>query len=128
MFDDSAFLNDAKNGAQVLKIMPTNAAGGEEDRLNASDPQKTSLSQIFKPSIVLGENVRNAYGYLNLDGGWVDSKKGVEIAIQAVRDLGGQIHSGKEVSELLKTDSRTRGVKCKDGSEFEADIVVIATG
>ena len=130
MFDDGAFLNDVKNGAHVRKLQPCDVTRGHKGTSAASpsDSQKSTLSEIFQPDIILGENVSNAHGYLNVDGGWVNSKKGVEIAIQKVRDLGGQIHSGKEVAELIKAGSRTRGVRCKDGSEFDADIVVLATG
>lgn len=70
----------------------------------------------------------NAHGYLNIDGGWVYSTGGVERAMQLVRELGGQIIPGKEVISLIKSGHMTKGVKCGDGNEFAADVVVLATG
>lgn len=128
MFDDGAFLNDVKHGARVKKFQPGGVDHAHEGASPLDTHESSTLTEIFRPDISLGENVSDAYSYLNVDGGWVNSKKGVEIAMQMVRDLGGQIHSGKEVAELIKAGSRTSGVRCKDGSVFDADIVVLATG
>jgi len=69
-------------------------------------------------------------GYFNYDGGWADAQKGIEQALLKVKELGGEVYAGKTVNGLLKTPdgSRTCGVECSDGSVYNADLVVMATG
>jgi sarcosine oxidase / L-pipecolate oxidase len=69
-------------------------------------------------------------GYLNLDGGWADARKGIERALLKVQELGGKVYAGKTMSKLLKTSDglQTRGVECLDGSSYEADLVIVAAG
>ena len=127
MYEDALYQNDVKLGARVERLQPSNYAKNENGSQESRADSKT-LSQILGSDIGVGERICSAYGYLNADGGWVNSRKAMERAMCLVQNLGGRIIAGKEVSELVKTDSHTSGVKCKDGSEYSADIVVIATG
>lgn len=97
------------------------------------------LRELFPPGVTLGPKLSgsNVHGYLNEDGGWAYAEGGVARAIELVRARGGVVLAGKEVVELLKSESsvsvtgdgsRTTGVRCKDQTEYMADVVVLATG
>jgi len=70
-----------------------------------------------------------ASGYFNKEGGWANATRGVARGIELVRELGGSVEGGKVVKALAKDrKGKTRGVKCADGEEISADLVVLATG
>lgn len=88
-------------------------------------------------SVRLGPALLRAHAYMNYDGGWAHAEAGISRAIDRVRALGGTVLAGKKVVELLKepmidgnqsNSLKTKGVRCADGSEFNADIVILATG
>lgn len=101
----------------------------------------TSLSEVFPPDIDLGPSITGSHGYVNYDSGWVDAGGAMHRAIDLVKALGGRVLAGKEIVALLKSEEteqkeaetqkneiRTVGVRCKDGSQYLADVVLIATG
>ena len=45
-----------------------------------------------------------------------------------VESLGGKVIPAKAVSNLIQKDGKTVGVNCEDGSSYDADLVVIASG
>ncbi|KAL5483192.1 hypothetical protein ACEPAI_8421 [Sanghuangporus weigelae] len=125
-----AFQNDHKHGARIKKIA-TLIESDETGRLATSEADKletVTLEEIFDPGVSVGSSISRTHGYFNEDGGWVYSKRAMERAMELVEKLDGKIIPGKEVSSTIKDQSRTRGVKCKDGSEFAADIVILAIG
>lgn len=67
-------------------------------------------------------------GYLNQSGGWANAAQSVRLMMQSVIAAGGTIVAGKAVKKLLQDHERTTGVKCVDGTVFQADIVILATG
>lgn len=67
-------------------------------------------------------------GYLNQSGGWASAAQSVRLMMQSVIAAGGTIVAGKAVKKLLQDHERTTGVKCVDGTVFQADIVILATG
>ncbi|KII95698.1 hypothetical protein PLICRDRAFT_150559 [Plicaturopsis crispa FD-325 SS-3] len=70
-----------------------------------------------------------AKGYLNLDGGWAAAAHGVSSAIRKVIAMGGTVVPGKVVRQLIRTpEGRTAGVECADGTRFDADLVILASG
>ncbi|KAF7353931.1 DAO domain-containing protein [Mycena venus] len=90
---------------------------------------QTALRQVFPPEAAIA-NFENITGYLNRDGGWANAGQGVYLLMNQVRALGGKIHAGKAAVELIQQGEslKTTGVRCSDGSVFEADLVVLATG
>ena len=50
--------------------------------------------------------------------------------IDRVTQMGATILLGKEVKELIKDENgfETTGVRCSDGSQYDADLVVLALG
>ncbi|THH03815.1 hypothetical protein EW145_g5985 [Phellinidium pouzarii] len=144
IYADDAYKNDVAQGARVKRLV-TSGVNLSDERVDVdssvrSPDESIMLSELFHPEIPLGEKVKSAHAYLNVDGGWAFAEGGVRRAMQHVENLGGKILPAKDVSMLLKTEladikespdrqkSRTKGVKCKDGSEYAADIVVLATG
>lgn len=67
-------------------------------------------------------------GYFNRDGGWAFAAQGVRLLQSKVEYLGGKVFAAKPVSKLIQHDGKTTGVQCTDGSSYEADLVVIASG
>lgn len=68
-----------------------------------------------------------------------EAERALSIGMQMVLDLGGQIGAGMEVDGLLLSKSpegdnaagakrSARGVRLKDGTILEADLVICATG
>ncbi|KAH9856011.1 FAD dependent oxidoreductase [Lenzites betulinus] len=109
-YTDKAYENDVVLGARVEHL---------------SDPD--AARNVFPPSIsvAIPEHTR---GYLNRDGGWAFASQGIRHLMEKVSSLGGKIVPGKAVAELLKEDTKTVGVRCEDGTIFEADLTVLAVG
>ncbi|KAI0332963.1 FAD dependent oxidoreductase [Cubamyces sp. BRFM 1775] len=109
-YTDKAYENDVALGARI-------------EYLSSSD----GVRKIFPPSVNIAVP-EHARGYLNRDGGWAFASQGISRMMDKVTSLGGKILPGKPVSELLKTDGRTTGVRCEDGSVFDAHLVVLSAG
>ncbi|KAJ6631614.1 FAD dependent oxidoreductase [Mycena sp. CBHHK59/15] len=88
---------------------------------------QTTMRQVF-PSGVEAGSFSGKSGYLNRDGGWANAGQGVAILMSKVAALNGKIIGGKNASELIQHGQKTTGVRCSDGTVFEADLVVLATG
>lgn len=67
-------------------------------------------------------------GYLNRDSGWANAAQGIANLIPKVTALGGQILTNRSVTDLVMHDGKTTGVRCLDGTVFEAALVILATG
>ncbi|KAI0365586.1 FAD dependent oxidoreductase [Pilatotrama ljubarskyi] len=109
-YTDQAYENDVALGARIEHL---------------SDPE--AVRKVFPPSVnvAIPEHAR---GYLNRDGGWAFASQGIALMMEKVASLGGKIVPGKPVAELVKSDGKTTGVICEDGSVFEADLVVLSVG
>jgi sarcosine oxidase/L-pipecolate oxidase len=87
-----------------------------------------AVRKVFPEDVELGP-LSDAAGYLNHDGGWANASKGIRAIATRVITLGAKIHTGKTVEALLRReDGRTVGVRCADGTEYRADVVILATG
>ena len=128
MFSGSTFTNDVAHGARVKKVL--GASASPKEIAKTSKNELISLQELFPGEIPLGRRMASACGFFNFDGGWAYAEGGVARATELVRAKGGKVLARKEVVRLLKSDNgkRTKGVRCKDGSVYEADMVVIATG
>lgn len=109
-YAEAAYENDRELGARVVPLR------GSED-----------FASAFPPSISLA-SFDKRFGYLNRDGGWAYAGQGLSLMIEKVRALGGKVLAGKSFKELVAEDGKCRKVVCTDGSEYEADHVVVATG
>ncbi|KAH8115300.1 FAD dependent oxidoreductase [Phellopilus nigrolimitatus] len=130
IYVDGAYVNDIAHGARVKKVAPSapvpmSKCGTENDTV--------ALAELF-PGVPLGPAVAGKHGYLNVDGGWAYAEGGVARAMQLVTERGGRFlrerksRNSVRIPDKVVKRSRTTGVKCKDGSEYPADIVVLATG
>ncbi|KAJ6520741.1 FAD dependent oxidoreductase [Mycena capillaripes] len=97
-------------------------------RVESLDDQST-LREVFPPGVQVGSFWGHA-GYLNRDGGWANAGQGVSILMNKVTALNGKIIGGKNAVELLQQGNnlKTTGVRCSDGTVFEAELVILATG
>ncbi len=68
-------------------------------------------------------------GYYNPVGGFVESGKVVSRLItQEAEALGVELHEGQTFERFIENGSRIGGVITRDGSQYEADTVVVAAG
>lgn len=110
-YGDGAYQNDVALGVR-LKDLKT--------------PEE--IKSIF-PSGVKTASFEGSSGYINYDGGWAFASQGVAVLLERVKKLGAVVYPGKGVVDLIKgEDGKTRGVKASDGSSYDADLVVIASG
>ena len=110
-YADQSYVNDCAFGARVAHL---------ED--------VAALRAIFPSDVKIG-SFEGAEGYLNRDGGWAAAAQGVEIILNKVRNEGVRVLAGKAVVELVKNaEGQTVGVKCQDGTIFDADLIVVASG
>jgi sarcosine oxidase/L-pipecolate oxidase len=109
VYSDHAYENDVKIGARVEQCK-TPAA------VRAYIPPATNPS------------FEGFAGYLNRDGGWVESGRAVALLLGEITRLGARVVEGCKVSKLVQTDGRTTGVECEDGRTFGAEKIVLALG
>ena len=110
MYSDKSYTNDIALGARIEDLTTPEA-----------------IHAIFPPGVPT-VSFEGTSGYLNRDGGWAFAEQGVFQLMQKVQKQGAQIIAGKSVVELVKKEGRTGGVKCADGTAYDADLVVIASG
>ncbi|KAM5542918.1 hypothetical protein V8D89_003302 [Ganoderma adspersum] len=109
-YTDQAYENDKAAGAAA------------EPLLNPKD-----IRSVF-PSTANVSLADDARGFLNRDGGWAFASQGIQRMMDKVTALGGTIVGGRAVSELCQSNGRVSIVRCADGSAYDADLVVLATG
>jgi sarcosine oxidase/L-pipecolate oxidase len=115
-YSRESYNNDLAIGADVTLLETP-------DALRSAFPSSTPVASLDSKT-----------GYLNKDGGWADAGKGLKRMINRVTQMGATIISGKEVKELVKelikdgTGFKTIGVRCSDGSQYDASLVVSALG
>ncbi|KAH7883202.1 FAD dependent oxidoreductase [Phlebopus sp. FC_14] len=115
-----AYDNDFQNGANVA-LLPT-----AESIRNAFP---SSLHSDTDSGNDLIGDFTGYTGYFNNDGGWAEAERAVSILFRLVRKEGGVVVPGKEVVDLLRnTSGCTEGVRCKDGTVYSADRVIVASG
>ncbi|KIY50276.1 FAD dependent oxidoreductase [Fistulina hepatica ATCC 64428] len=109
-YNDASFANDLALGCVVKNV---GAGAGIRD--------------VFPPDTPTGD-FASCTGYLNKSNGYAVASQGLKRLTAKVVDLGAQIMTGKTVVQLLKTNGRTTGVLCDDGTIIEGSVTVIATG
>lgn len=110
VYTDQAYHNDIALGAKI------------RDLKNTQD-----IQSIFPPGVKTA-SFEGRTGYLNLEGGWAYASQSMLLLMIKVANIGAKIHPARAVTELVKENGRTKGVRCADGSEYEADLVVLASG
>lgn len=109
-YTDGAYRNDVALGARI------------QDLANS-----TAIRAVF-PSTCRIATFEEQAGYLNRDGGWANAGFGLSQLLKEVSSMGGKLLPGKGVTKLVRDAGRTTGVQCTDGTLFDADLVVLATG
>lgn len=116
-YTDESFLNDLELGCSLVLL-----------------PDPASIRSAFPTGVPVGSfeedgsNSSHRTGYLNRDGGWADAGQGVSILLSKIQELGAKVQSGKSVSSIQQHDGEATGVLCGDGTVYDAELVVIATG
>ncbi|KAG0702883.1 FAD dependent oxidoreductase [Suillus ampliporus] len=118
-YTEQSINNDLKHGANIERL--SNAAS-----IRAQFP--LDLHDSGKLGIFTSLDVAST-GYINHDGGWAEAERAVGLLMEHVKKRGVKVLPGKPVQELVKDErGQTRGVRCADGSEYEASVVVLAVG
>ncbi|HLF03325.1 MAG TPA: FAD-dependent oxidoreductase [Anaerolineales bacterium] len=67
-------------------------------------------------------------GYYNPVGGFVLSGQVVTTLLKYGQSLGVELHEGQTFERFIENGSRIRGIVTRDGSHFEANLVLVAAG
>lgn len=67
-------------------------------------------------------------GFLNLEGGFVESGRAVARLVEDAQAAGVTIREGQTAGQILETGGRVTGVRTREGETFEADQVLVAAG
>jgi sarcosine oxidase/L-pipecolate oxidase len=116
-YADASFMNDLELGCSLSPL-----------------PDPASIRSVFPSDVPIGSFEKlgpgdsRRMGYLNHDGGWADAGQGVEVLLSEVKRLGVKVCPGKPVSAVQQSNGKVSGVLCTDGTIYEADLAVIATG
>lgn len=116
-YADESFANDLELGCILVPL-----------------PDPASIRSAFPSGVRTGSfegdgmGSQRRMGYINRDGGWADAGQGVKILLSEVKRLGAKIYPAKSVSKIRKENGNATGVSCTDGTAFDADLVIIATG
>jgi len=118
-YTEQSFNNDLKEGARV-------------ERLGSATSVRTQFPSDFRESGKLGTFASldaSSTSYFNRDGGWAEAERAVSLLMEHVKKRGVKVLPGKAVQELTKDErGQTNGVRCSDGSEYGASVVVLALG
>lgn len=124
-----AYENDISQGARVSEFRT-----------------ETDARQVFPEGVPLGVDFSTAEGtsgkpdlkaYMNHDGGWAESGRSLDVLLERVRAMGAKVFADKEVSGTIQAQSdrlndpradAVAGVRCADGSGYEASVVIVAAG
>jgi sarcosine oxidase/L-pipecolate oxidase len=117
VYADESFINDLELGCSLLPL-PDPAS------VRSALPSDVRTGSFEGDGLVYYRRK----GYLNRDGGWADAGQGVRILLSEVKKLGVKVLSEKPVSNIQWDDGKATGVSCADGTTYDADVVVLATG
>ena len=67
-------------------------------------------------------------GFLNPEGGYVESGRAVARLVEEARAAGVAIHEGQTAGQLIESAGRVSGVRSREGETFEAGRVLVAAG
>ncbi|KAG2043778.1 FAD dependent oxidoreductase [Suillus americanus] len=118
-YTEQSIINDLKHGAKV-------------ERLDSPASIKAQFPSDLYNSGRLGSFTSldvSSTSYINHDGGWAEAERAVSLLMEHVKKRGVQVLPGKVVQELVKDErGQTKGVRCTDDSEYEANVVILALG
>lgn len=116
---EQSIINDLQHGAKV-------------ERLDSPASVRAQFPLELRKSGRLGTFTSldaSSTNYINHDGGWAEAERAVELLSEHVKKRGVNVLPGKVVKELVKDErGQTKGVRCADDSEYEANVVVLALG
>lgn len=123
LYATSAYANDVASGAHVTPLRTP------ADVRAVFGAVPTAFDAAAALAAGDGTTLR---GYVNHEGGWAEAGRALEVLLARVRALGGTVVGGKEVCgvQLAREgqEAVVTGVRCTDGSVYEAARVVVAAG
>lgn len=111
-------------GDETKAMFENNVALGLRVK-NLENPE--AIRNVFPPGVKIASFEGRA-GHLNLDSGWANAFQGTSVLLSKVVALGGTVIPGKKVKELIRRGGKTTGLETVDGTVFEAELVIVATG
>ncbi|WVR06914.1 hypothetical protein IAU60_003950 [Kwoniella sp. DSM 27419] len=88
-------------------------------------PQK--IKSMYKSEVPTG-SFGSRQGYYNPVGGWAEAGRAVEVGLRRIRQMGGTVRAGAEVTGLIKEDRKIKGVVLASGEVVNGDLIVVAAG
>jgi len=118
-YTEQSYNNDLEQGAKV-------------ERLSGAASITAQFPSDFHNSGRLGTFKSldaSSTAYINHEGGRAEAERAVSLLMEHVKKRGVKVLPGKSVQELIKDEhAQTKGVRCADGSEYKASVVVLAVG
>jgi glycine/D-amino acid oxidase-like deaminating enzyme len=120
-----------ETGVLFLRRSPLEPGGFEHDSFELLSRRGHRLERLDREAVLrrfpswASEGVE---GYLNPEGGWVESGNVVRHLVREARDAGVRFADGVAVARLLESDSRVLGVVTEGGEGLRSDFVVVAAG
>jgi sarcosine oxidase/L-pipecolate oxidase len=92
--------------------------------------ERCASSHALRETIPLSANpsLDGFHGYMNHDGGWVESGRAVSLLTDEIKRQGVRVEAGCKVTSLLRENGKTVGVSCEGGRTFQAGKVILASG
>jgi len=119
VYTGQSFNNDIKEGARVERL---DSAASIRARFPSDLCDSGKLGTFSSVDV-------SSTGYINHDGGWAEAERAVSLLMDHVKKRGVKVLPGKAVYELIRDErGHTKGLHCVDGSEYRADVVVLALG
>ncbi|KAG2153294.1 FAD dependent oxidoreductase [Suillus clintonianus] len=118
-YTEQSFNNDLNDGAKVERLdSPASIRAQFPSDLHNSGRLGTFTSLDISST-----------SYINHDGGWAEAERAVGLLMEHVKKRGVKVLPNKTVQDLVKDEyGQTKGVRCADGSEYDANVVVLALG
>lgn len=129
--DDTLRENDQQLGAPIEHFPDAKAVRAKllASLKHLTDSSASPIHSNSDSNAHLIGPLTNYSGYFNPEGGWAEAARAMQILLLRVKAVGGRVIEDQEVTGLVKDESgQTRGVRCRSGTCFEGDRVILTIG
>ena len=128
---------DRRSGAGFYREQGALALQAQADNAPFMEGYEGLIELGYEPEWLDGDDVRRRYPHFtNIDsgylleglGGYVAARSATQALAEAAAELGADLRTGAEVTELHESGGRIARAVTRDGRTFEGEVFVIAAG